>query len=413
MKKIILGMVLLGLVAGGLVWSQESGNPMEPEKEYKLAKAYAYRSEQLLLSEADFFSCFILEKEPDRSLFITDIRTFSDDSDFSTQDMVRDDQTVFLNQGENSGLKKGQKYLISGISEEKILDHFLIVRKGIGEIINVYAETAELKITKLYNPVEKGDFLAEQQAVTEISRLKVAYENTIVPEDADAVKIHLPEHVTFGRTIVGPEQFVAIEMGRDKLSTGDLLVFFRRLKPHLPPLIMGTGVALYVGDTLSTVKTIDVTYPLVAGCEAAVLPEPEIIEGSGEGPVPVVKRISDIGEAAVEEMLTVEIPFEIDSYSIDESLAGQFVRIKEFLEGKSEYSVVLKGYCCSIGDEVKNLELSQKRVEAVKKILLEQLSVPESQLEAAYYGEKDAPYDNSSEAERRKNRLVMVVVVGK
>jgi outer membrane protein OmpA-like peptidoglycan-associated protein len=39
--------------------------------------------------------------------------------------------------------------------------------------------------------------------------------------------------------------------------------------------------------------------------------------------------------------------------------------------------------------------------------------VPESQIESAYYGEKEAPYDNSSEAERRKNRLVMVVVVGK
>ena len=49
----------------------------------------------------------------------------------------------------------------------------------------------------------------------------------------------------------------------------------------------------------------------------------------------------------------------------------------------------------------------------MKKVLMEQLEIPEAQIESAYYGEKDAPYDNSSEAERRKNRLVLIVVTGK
>ena len=398
----------------GLVWAQDSGYPAEPEKEYKFTVAYAYRAEQLLLGDSDFFGCFVMEKNPDTSLHISDIKTFSDEDDFSTPDLIRDGQSVYLNKGENAGVLKGQKFLINGLSEDVYQGHVLVIRKGIGEVVNVYSETAELKIVTLFNPVEIGDYLTEYKAEAQVIKLKIPYENTIVPDDADSVRVFFPTQLTFARTIVGPEQFVAIEMGKDKISVGEFVVFFRKLKPHLPPLIMATGVAVVVGDSLSTVKIIDSVSPVIEGAEAAILPEPKIIEGSGEGPVPVVRRIGDEDDkAAEEEMLTVEIPFAIDSALVDESQSETLVKIKEFIDSKTVYSVLLKGYCCSIGNEEMNLELSRKRVEAVKKVLLEQLEIPEAQIESAYYGEKDAPYDNSSEAERRKNRLVLVVVTGK
>lgn len=414
MKARILWLVVLTTAFIGLVWAQESGYPQEPEKEYKFSVAYAYRAEQLLLGDADYFSCFVLEKDPDTSLKVTDIKMFSDENDFSTPDLIRDGQSVFLNKGENAGMRKGQKYLVSGLSDQTHQGHALVIRKAIGEVLNVYSETAELRIVNLYNPVEIGDYLAEYKPQTPVSKLKIPYENTIVPDDADSVKVYLPSLLEFARTIVGPEQFVAIEMGKDKISVGELVVFFRKLKPHLPPLIMGTGVAVVVSDSLSTVKVIDAVSPIIEGSEAAILPEPKIIEGSGEEAIPVVRRISDEGEKSTEEtMLTLEIPFAIDSAVVDESQSETLVKIKEFIESKTAYAVLLKGFCCSIGNEEMNLELSRKRVEAVKKVLMEQLEIPEGQIEAAYYGEKEAPYDNSSEEERRKNRLVMVVVTGK
>lgn len=414
MKTTFFWMVLLAMIGTGILESQEQTTSSEPEKEYKLTKAYAYRDEQLVLSASDFFGCFVLEKDPDTSLIITDLKIFSDDSNFSSPDLFRDGDSVYLNRGEKAGLHKGQKFVIKGMTGGKYLDHTLVTRKGIGEIVNIYTDTAEMKIVNLYNPIEKGDFLEEYKEEQPVSKLKIPYDHTIVPDDADSVKIFLPDTITFGRTIIGPEQFVAIEMGKDKISVGDMVVFFDRIKAHLPPLIIGTGVAVVVGNQLSTVKVIDSSHPLIEGAEAAILPEPKIIEGSSEGPVPVVRRVSDMTQPeGDEEMLTVEIPFEIDSSLIDEAQSEQFVKIKSFIEGKTVYSILLKGYCCSIGNEEKNLELSKQRVESVKKILLEQLAVPETQLETAFYGEKEAPYDNSSEAERRKNRLVMVVVVRK
>jgi len=414
MKTTLIWMLLLVMAGSGRVLAQESGNPKEPEKEYKFSKAYAHRDEQLILSESDYCGCFVLEKNPDTSLFVTDLKTFSADEDFSSQEMIRDGQSVYLNRGEKAEIRKGQKYLISGVSKDPFLEHTLVIRKGVGEIVKVFSETAELKITKLYNAVEMGDFLTEFKEEPNVSKVKIAYENTMIPDDVDSAKVYLPNDALFARTIVGPEQFVAFEMGKDKISVGDFVVFFRRIKAHLPPLIIGTGVAVVVGDMMSTIKTVDTSSPLLDGMEAAILPEPKIVEGSGEGAVPIVRRVSDVMEGTSdEEMLTVEIFFDIDSFLVDEGQSEQLVKIKSFIEGKTVYSVLLKGYCCSIGNEEKNLELSQKRVESVKKVLMEQLQIPETQLETAYYGEKEAPYDNSIEAERRKNRLVMVVVVGK
>jgi outer membrane protein OmpA-like peptidoglycan-associated protein len=414
MKTQLFLTVLLLMLTSGLAIAQESGGSTEPEKVYTFNVAYAHRGEQLLLSDSDFFGCFVFDKKPDTSLIITDVKTFSNEDDFSSPDLIRNDQSVFLNKGEKAGLRKGQRFLISYQTKASFQEHFLVIRKGIGEIVNLYGDTAELKVGDLYNPVEIGDYLTEYKEEAPVSKLKVAYENCVIPQDADTAKVYLPDLEEFGRTILGPEQFVGIEMGKDKVAVGDYLVFFRHIKSHLPPVILGTGVVVVAGDSLSTAKVIDCSSPVVTGAEVAILPEPKGLEGAAAGEIPIVRRVSDTqGVETGEEMLTVEIPFVIDSFLIDEGQAEQFVKIKGFIEGKQVYSILLKGYCCSIGSEEKNLELSQKRVESVKRMLLEQLMVPESQIESAYYGEKEAPYDNSSEAERRKNRLVMVVVVGK
>jgi outer membrane protein OmpA-like peptidoglycan-associated protein len=49
----------------------------------------------------------------------------------------------------------------------------------------------------------------------------------------------------------------------------------------------------------------------------------------------------------------------------------------------------------------------------VKAYLINTLAIPENFIEAHFYGEKDAPYDNTSEEQRRKNRAVNIQVIGK
>jgi outer membrane protein OmpA-like peptidoglycan-associated protein len=52
-------------------------------------------------------------------------------------------------------------------------------------------------------------------------------------------------------------------------------------------------------------------------------------------------------------------------------------------------------------------------VETIKAILVSQYGIDPARIESFFYGEKDPQYDNSSEAERCKNRLVKIEVNGK
>ena len=94
-------------------------------------------------------------------------------------------------------------------------------------------------------------------------------------------------------------------------------------------------------------------------------------------------------------------------------IGADFTAIKEFIDARSEYVVTLRGYTCSIGGEEYNLRLAQERVEAVKNILIARYGVDAAHVETFFYGEKEPRFDNSSEAERLKNRLVKIEVSGK
>ena len=75
--------------------------------------------------------------------------------------------------------------------------------------------------------------------------------------------------------------------------------------------------------------------------------------------------------------------------------------------------MTLRGYTCSIGGDEYNLRLSSRRAEEIKNILVSQYGIDAAHIETFFYGEKDPQFDNSSEAERRKNRLVKIEVNGK
>ncbi len=55
----------------------------------------------------------------------------------------------------------------------------------------------------------------------------------------------------------------------------------------------------------------------------------------------------------------------------------------------------------------------RERAEAIKAILVSQYGIDPAHIESFFYGEKQPQFDNSSEAERRKNRLVKIEVNGK
>jgi outer membrane protein OmpA-like peptidoglycan-associated protein len=168
------------------------------------------------------------------------------------------------------------------------------------------------------------------------------------------------------------------------------------------------------------VKVLDASQPLELGVKLVVVPEPkEQIRPTDakDEDIPVIESLKreEIETEAIDEALelNVDIIFEIDEKSIDDRYTELFEKIKEFIISKTQYNVILRGYACGIGGLEYNLKLSKERVENIKAYLVSKLGIDENLIESYYYGEKDAPYDNTSEEQRRKNRLVNIQVIGK
>jgi outer membrane protein OmpA-like peptidoglycan-associated protein len=84
-------------------------------------------------------------------------------------------------------------------------------------------------------------------------------------------------------------------------------------------------------------------------------------------------------------------------------------RIAEQLTGDSAIKVSVEGHTDSVGKAEKNLELSQKRAEAVRQFLISK-GVPETQIIAVGKGETEPIATNKTVAGRQQNRRVELVI---
>jgi len=101
--------------------------------------------------------------------------------------------------------------------------------------------------------------------------------------------------------------------------------------------------------------------------------------------------------------------FETDSFSIthgQESLDGIAETLNEFPESR----LIVKGYTDSRGTEEYNLQLSQRRAEAVKSYLVAKQVAP-SRITAVGFGESFPVASNDTESGRLQNRRVEIEII--
>jgi outer membrane protein OmpA-like peptidoglycan-associated protein len=232
-------------------------------------------------------------------------------------------------------------------------------------------------------------------------------------------------------SISASSQYVTVDLGQGVVAKGTFLLFYRVLKSDLPPLIIGLGIVVQAENTNSTVKILDANSDIRIKDQAFILPAnedkvPEVAEAGKMENIPIVETLQVESqdkqtpqEEAVQpiepngDALTVEVFFDFDSKQPKGDHGADFTAIKDFINAKSEYLVTLRGYTCSIGDEEYNLRLAKERVEVIKNTLVSQYGADAAHVETFFYGEKEPRFDNSSEAERQKNRLVKIEVSGK
>ena len=423
MKKISLFSVLMIGIVFMVLTAQEA-------QKFEIKTAYVYQEASLLISETDLNCSYFIKKEMSENLRITG----AEKMDWGKLD-YSDGDRMYINKGSNDGIREGDIFLVffkghkvSNALTGKTLGTYYL-KETLAEVTCIYEDKAVVTLKKGCNPAHIGDFLIPYKPQETVFKQKPIYTRCRLPQNRiEGNVVYSSMYMDSDRFIAGPQEFVTIDLGKAIVAQGDFLLFYRLFNDKLPPLIIGTGIVIDSQNTNSTVKVLESSEAVTVGIKLVVLQKEDLgVEGkaksrlrrlTGEEDIPVIEKLEqeEGGEPAAgaeEQTLEINVLFDINETALKEADKAELAKLAEFIQGKSEFVAILRGYSCSIGNEEYNLKLSKERVDNVKTYLMDTFKIKADFFETYHYGEKDAPFDNTSEEERRKNRLVTVQVIAR
>ncbi len=395
-------------------------------KKYEFKKPYVFQEESLLISDTDFNCSYFIRKSMSEDIRITGTEAM----DYNKTN-YSDGDKVFIDKGSKHGIREG--HLLLAISKGETVFNRLngkklgtyYIKKALGLVTCLYEDKAVLTLQNGCHPVYTGDFFIPYQPQKAIFDRSPIYTRCRLPKNR--VEGNVVYNSTFLKdelVIPATHSYITVDLGKAEVSTGDFLLFYKVYPGNLP-IIIGLGIIIDTQNNCSTAKVLESVYPIEVGIRTLVMKKedlqfPEEVKKMrrlyGEEKVPIIEQLEgEEGEAPAgdEQTLELNILFDINDRNINEIYKKDLLQVGEFIKDKSEYVIIIRGYACTIGGEEYNLKLSQDRADNVKKFLMETFSIKEEFFETYHYGEKESPFDNTAEEERRKNRLVNIQVIGK
>ncbi len=422
MKKLLILFIFV-ILAAVLV-----SNAQESKKILNIQKAYIYLKEAMLVSETDLnCSYFVRDEMPQ------DIRIIAKHVKSTERDEFSDFDELVINKGSKDKLKEGDMLMIMSKGpvinhphSHKSLGHYFL-KKALARVSCVYDNQALISLQNGCNPVNVNDFAVLYKPEKTVFEKKIDYKFCRIPANGvSGMVVYTDLGLGIPSEMAGESQYVSVDLGKGVVAKGTFLLTYRVVASDLPPMIIGLGIVIHSENTNSTVKILDSSSDIRIGDRVMVLSKPKEISAAAEGEqenIPVVETLpeeqgavqaaGEQGAGLSGDALNFDCLFAFDSKLPIDDHAADFKAIKDFIANKAEYVVTLRGYTCSIGGEEYNLRLSSERVETIKGILVSQYGIDAAHIETFFYGEKEPQFDNSSEAERRKNRLVKIEVNGK
>lgn len=113
-------------------------------------------------------------------------------------------------------------------------------------------------------------------------------------------------------------------------------------------------------------------------------------------------------EVAREEL---EVYFEFDRSEVQEQYFPEIEELADFLEQYPDVVADLEGHTDSIGTDEYNMDLSERRVNAVREVLINRYGIPDSRITTTAFGESQPVATNETAAGRAQNRRVITVVL--
>ncbi|MGY8784596.1 MAG: OmpA family protein [Pseudomonadales bacterium] len=116
---------------------------------------------------------------------------------------------------------------------------------------------------------------------------------------------------------------------------------------------------------------------------------------------------------SVEEVARVElmVNFDFDRSDVKSEYFSEIEDVADFMARFPDVDIELEGHTDSRGTQAYNLGLSNRRVAAVRQVMIDRFNVQASRVSSRGYGESQPVASNDFDAGRAENRRVMTVVI--
>jgi len=108
--------------------------------------------------------------------------------------------------------------------------------------------------------------------------------------------------------------------------------------------------------------------------------------------------------------IDMTVQFDFDREVVKPEFMAEIRTLADFMKANTDVSAVLEGHTDSVGTEQYNQGLSQRRVNAVRQVLISEFGIAAARLRADGFGEARPAASNDTPAGRAQNRRVKSVI---
>lgn len=109
------------------------------------------------------------------------------------------------------------------------------------------------------------------------------------------------------------------------------------------------------------------------------------------------------------EDIHLKVLFDNDKHEVKAQYYGEIENVARFMQRHPEVTTTIEGHTDSNADDLYNVQLSQRRVDAVKQILIERYGISADRVNSIGYGESRPIATNKTAEGRQQNRRVVAV----
>lgn len=115
----------------------------------------------------------------------------------------------------------------------------------------------------------------------------------------------------------------------------------------------------------------------------------------------------------VEEVARVEllVNFEFDRDEVRSQYFDEIEEVADFMDQYPDVVIELEGHTDSVGTDIYNQDLSERRANAVRQVMIDRFSVSPGRITARGFGEGQPIASNETDAGRAQNRRVITVII--